>query len=169
MAAPRLREAQRPVDRAVEAAAEEKEGGHRQASRHWEPLLRKWKSWLGGSPSYREKAEEHLATVTDPLAIPVILKVFPIGGPEADQSRLVRLLDRIDDVHSSRALAELAVRTRSVAVRTAAIEALRSAHGAAAERWSTGTRDKVRYSVQPVAGPGSKGSLVLETPASGWC
>ena len=25
-------------------------------------------------------------------------------------------------------------------------------------------RDKVRYSVQPVAGPGSKGSLVLETP-----
>ena len=52
----------------------------RLASRHWEPLLRKWKGWLSGSSAHREQAEEHLATVTDPHAVPSILKVFPIGG-----------------------------------------------------------------------------------------
>ncbi len=146
-----------------EAVAEEKEE-HAQlmAARHWEPMLRKWRGWLGGSPSYREQAEEHLATVADPHAIPVILKFFPIGGSEADQTRLVHLLAQIYDPRSSRALAELAVKTRSVAVRTAAIEVLgkRSRHD-----YAGALVDKIRYSIQPVEGPGSKNALILETPS----
>ena len=151
---------------AEEAAATEKEDhAQRLASRHWEPLLRKWKGWLGASPSHREQAEEHLATVTDPHAVPSILKAFPIGGSEADESRLVRLLEPIDDPRSSRALAEVAVKARSVSVRTAAIEALASAPrrdyvGALVD----GIRTRIRYAVQPVEGPGSQGSLLLETP-----
>ena len=95
----------------------------------------------------------------------MILKFFPIDGSEADQSRLLRLLAQIDDRRSSRALAELAAKTRSVPVRTAAIEVLgkrprRDYAGALVDK----IRDKIRYSVQPVDGPGSKGSLVLETP-----
>ena len=147
------------------AAAEKEERAQRVANRHWEPLLHKWKGWLGGSSSHREQAEEHLAAVTDPRAVASILKVFPIGGSEADQSRLVRLLEKIDDPRSSRAVAELAVATRSVSVQTAAMEVLskrprRDYVGPLVER----IHRKIRYSVQPVEGPGSQGSLIVDTP-----
>ena len=126
---------------AEEAAASEKEEhAQRLAGRHWEPLLHKWKGWLSGSSSHRELAEEHLATVTDPHAVPSILKVFPIGGSEADQSRLVAMLEKIDDPRSSRALAELAVSTRFLPVRTAAMEALKKRPPRDyVGRWSTGS------------------------------
>ena len=89
---------------------------------------------------HREQAEEHLATVTDPHAVPSILKVFPIGGTEADQSHLVGMLEKIDDPRSSRALAELAVSTRFVPVRTAAMEALKMRPPRDyAARWWTGS------------------------------
>ncbi len=151
---------------AEEAVATEKEEhALRLAGRHWEPQLRKWKGWLGGSSAHRDQAEEHLATVTDPHAVPSILKLFPIGGTEADQARLGGMLEKIDDPRSSRALAELAVSTRFVPVRTAAMEALkkrppRDYAGALVDRIHT----KLRYSVQPVEGPGSQGSLIVDSP-----
>ncbi len=115
-----------------QSAAEDKDDREqRQANRRWEPLLRKWRGWLGdGSSSRRAEAEAQLADLTDPRAVPSILKVFPIGGSEADQSRLVRLLEPIDDPRSSRALAELAVSARSTAIRLSATEVLKKRPGA---------------------------------------
>jgi hypothetical protein len=149
-----------------QADAEAKdEREQRQANRHWEPLLRKWRGWLSGPSSQHAEAEERLSTVRDPRAIPSILKVFPIGGTQTDQSRLVDLLARIDDPRSSRAMAELATWTRFAPVQAAAIEILRKRPrrdyaGQLVER----IRDKIAYSVQPVEGPGSRGALVLDTP-----
>ena len=47
----------------------------RHADRHWESLLRKWKTWLD-RPSRRREAEDYLAKVTDPRTVPSIWKVF---------------------------------------------------------------------------------------------
>ena len=70
-------------------------------------------------------ADDQLAGVTDPRAVPSILKAFPIGGTEADQTRLLGLLGQIDDPRSSRALANLAVSASSTAIRSSAIEVLK--------------------------------------------
>ena len=83
----------------------------------------------------------------------------------AEQSRVVRLLDQIDDPRSSRALAELAVRTPSDSVRAEAIEVLRKRPrrdyaGQLVER----IRGKIAYEVKPVDGPGSRGAVILDTP-----
>ncbi len=156
---------------ADEAAAEEKEErAQRLASRHWEPLLRKWKSWLGGSPAYRDQAEEHLAMVTDPRAIPAILKVFPIGGTEADQSRLVRMLGPIDEPRSSLALVDLAVTTRSVPVRTAAMEVRSSsARGATTSvRWSRGSAARSATRSSPWRGRARGDAWSSRTRGSAW-
>ena len=142
-----------------QAAADAKDDREqRQANRRWEPLLRKWKGWLAGSPARRAEAEELLATVTDPRAVPAILKVFPIGGSEADQSRLVGWLGRIDDPRSSRALAEIAVSTASPTVRMEAIAILK---GRPRRDYASGLveriRGKIEYAIRPVEGPGSTG------------
>jgi hypothetical protein len=153
---------------AEQAAAEERnEHEQRTANRHWEPLLKKWKTWLGdGSTSHRAEARERLAAVTDPRAVPLIVKFFGADSSEAGQTFLVQLLGQIDDPRSSIALADLAVRTRSESVRWPAIEILkkrprRDYAGHLVEM----VHAKIRYEVlQPVGGPGTTGSLVLETP-----
>ena len=53
-----------------------------QADHEWEPLLKKWKSWLLDKRRAAE-AERLLATVTDRRALPSILRVFPADGPES--------------------------------------------------------------------------------------
>jgi hypothetical protein len=148
-----------------QAAAEEKdEREGRLVIRHWETMLRKWKVWLGGPPSRREEAQGLLATVTNPRAIPAILKVFS-NGSAADQSRVVSLLGQIDDPRSSRALAELAVGTRSPSVRMEAIEVLRGRpRRDYASQLVERIRGKIEYAIRPVDGPGSTGALILDTP-----
>ena len=87
LAAPGVRETQRPMD---ECGA----GGRRGEGR---PRAAPGQSPLGTAPAGmagpagrwprppdRAEAEEQLANVTDPRAVPSILKVFPIGGSEAD-------------------------------------------------------------------------------------
>ena len=138
------------------------------ANRRWEPLLKKWKTWLSdpaSSTDRRADARERLATVIDPRSVPSILKVFSLVGSEAEQTVMVHLFAQIDDPRSSRALADLAVMTRSESVRQAAIAVLetrprRDYAGPLVER----IRGKIRHQIQPVAGPGSTGALVLETP-----
>ena len=148
-----------------QAAAEEREDREqKQADRYWEPLLKKWTSWLGDR-RHREEAENLLATVTDRRAVPSILKLFPIDRPEAEQLRRVRLLGQVDDPSSSRAIANQAVRTRFDSVRRAAIEILKKRpprdYAGKLVEMIHGT---IRYQVQPVSGPNSRGALAIEAP-----
>jgi hypothetical protein len=159
-----LRRNGRWVTREQNAAEEKEEHEQRQANRRWEPLLKAWKHGLVDK-HLRVEAQERLAALTDPRAIPSIQKVFAADGPEAEAMQQVQLLGRIDDPRSSRTLADLAVLARSGAVRRAAIEVLR----ARPPRDYAGPlveaiRGTTRYQVQPVPGPGSTGALLLETP-----
>ena len=148
-----------------QATALEREGREqKQADRYWEPLLKKWTSWLGDK-RHREEAESLLATVTHRRAVPSILKLFPIDRPEAEQLRRVRLLGQVDDPTSSRAIADQAVWTRFDSVRRAAIDDLkrrppRDYAGKLVEM----IHGTIRYQVQPLSGPNSRGALAIETP-----
>ena len=152
------------MSREQAAAEEREEREQKQANRYWEPLLKKWTAWLGDR-RHREEAENLLATVTDRRAVPSILKLFPIDRPEAEQLRRVRLLGQIDDPSSSRAIANQAVRTRFESVRRAAIEVLKKRpprdYAGKLVEMIHGT---IRYKVQPVAGPDSRGALAIDAP-----
>ena len=136
----------------------------KQANRYWEPLLKKWTAWLGDK-RHRAEAENLLATVLDRRAVPSILKLFPIDRPEADQLHRVRLLCQIDDPSSSRAIASQAVQSSFESVRRAAIDALKKRpsrdYAGNLVEMIHGT---VRYKVQPVTGPDSRGALAIDAP-----
>ena len=136
----------------------------KQADRYWEPLLKKWKSWLVDKRHHAE-AEDLLAAVTDRRAVPSILKVFPADRPEKEQFRRVRLLGQVDDPSSSRAIAAQAIWTRFESVRREAIEILKGRpprdYAADLVEMIHGT---IRYEVQPVSGPNSQGALVIDAP-----
>jgi hypothetical protein len=148
-----------------QANSEEREvREQKQADRTWEPLLKKWTSWLGDRRQ-REEAEDLLATVTDRRAVPSILKLFPMDRPEADQLLRVSLLGQVDDPLSSRAIADQAVWTRFDSVRRAAIKVLKKRpprdYAGKLVEMIHGT---IRYQVQPVSGPNSRGALAIEAP-----
>ncbi len=152
-----------------QADAEERdEHAQKLANRRWEPLLKKWKTWLGdpsSSTARRAEARVQLSSVTDPRAVPAILKLFSIQGSESEQILMAQLFAQIDDPRSSRVLADLAVMPQSELVRQMAIEILktrprRDYAGPLVEM----IRGKIRHQIAPVAGPGSTGALVLDTP-----
>jgi len=90
------------------------------ADRQWGPLLSQWK---GLQKSHRSEAERALSGVADPRAVPSILRVFA-GGDLDDQARAVQLLGQIDAPSSSRALALMALISRSADVRRHSLETL---------------------------------------------
>jgi Pretoxin HINT domain len=135
----------------------------RQADRRWEPLLKKWKGWLGDK-SRRGEAEAALAHVTDVRAVPLIMRVFGNGSPE-NQAVAVSTLAHVEGPAASKELARLAVFAGSELVRYAAIGALRGRPlrdfaGPLVEM----IRSPARYQIQPVQGPGTQGALSVETP-----
>jgi hypothetical protein len=148
-----------------QAATLEREAAEqKRADRTWEPLLKKWTSLLRDRVRH-EEGEHLLTTVTDRRAVPSILKLFSLDRPESDQLLRISLLAQIDDPSSSRAIADQAVWTRFDSVRHAAIKVLKKRP----------TRDYagklvemihgiIRYQVQPLTGPDSRGALAIDTP-----
>ncbi len=100
-----------------EAAAQHK------ADRHWEPLLRKAKTELG-EKLRRASAQTLLEKITDPRAVPSIIREFETTRA-ADQLTVVAMLRRFDSAAASEHLAWLAVFSEDPHVRDAAIEALK--------------------------------------------
>ena len=131
------------------------------ADRHWKPLLEKYKAMLG-QPSKRGEAEEALAGVVDPRAVPMILQAFAAGRAD-DQRRATLLLGQIESPSSSRALAGLAVLAKSPEVRRVALETLKARDPRDfVGLWIALVRKPTRYEVRPVGGPGSPGTLIVE-------
>jgi tetratricopeptide (TPR) repeat protein len=135
----------------------------RKADRYWDPLLKKWRTWLG-EQSHHDEAVAALAEVTDPRAVRTIVRVFGAGSP-AQQRLAVSMLGRIDDPAASMGLARLALFGDGETVRQAAIEALQGRNlrdfvGPLIEM----IHSQVRYKVQHVQGPGSQGALAVATP-----
>jgi hypothetical protein len=127
----------------------------------WAPRLRKWKAWLT-TKGFRKPAEDALAGLTDPHAVPAIWKVYA-SSTAADQRRAVQLLGQIQSASASRGLALLAVSSEHADVRRAAAETLRwrdpMEFAGALIRL---LRDPVKYEVRPVQGPGLAGSVTVK-------
>jgi hypothetical protein len=132
----------------------------RQADRRWKPLLERCKAMLD-QPSRRAEAEEALAAVSDPRAVPSIGRVF--GSSGATQPRAAQLLGQIDAPAASKALAILAIFARSAEARRVAAETLRGRDAREyADLLIALIRDPIKYEVKPVGGPGSPGVLSIE-------
>ena len=131
------------------------------ADRHWKPLLEKYKAMLG-QPSKRGKAEEALAGVVDPRAVPMIGRVF-VTNKVDDQLRAARLLGQVESPSASRVLAGQVVLSRSPEVRRVALETLKGRDPRDfVGLWIALVRKPTRFEVRPVGGPGTPGTLIFE-------
>src|SRR5262245_47016305 len=147
----------------IQIAAEKAEAdAQKKADKRWKPLLAKWRGWLGDK-NRRDEAEQALAAVSDPHAVPSIWAVFVDGdGSDRGQTRAVQLLGQIDAPRASRALALLAVFSDSAEVRRRATETLRNRDTREFLGQVIGLlRKRVKYEVRPVGGPGSPGALFV--------
>jgi hypothetical protein len=145
------------------AAAEREAQDQKHADQHWEPLLRKWVSELSDRHR-RAEAEANLAKVDDPRAVPSIARVLR-GASRNGLLLAVRLLGQIDGPTSSRPLAALSVYNDDPDVRQAAALALKGREPRDfADRLVNLIHAPMTYQVQPVAGPGSRGALVIDSP-----
>jgi hypothetical protein len=134
-----------------------------QALDHWEPLFQRWRGWLA-EPGRRKAALAHLNEVVNPEAAPAIRRVFR-DGHEAHEQIAIGMLAKIDAPAATHGLAVLSVLGVTPSVRAAAIKILRTR----APRDYVGTlvdqiHTPMKYQVDAVRGPGSPGTLVVETP-----
>jgi hypothetical protein len=133
------------------------------ADRTWRPRLEKWRrDLLSKTESKRAEAERLLAEISEPAAVRSIGEVF-LGGDRLDARRAVQLLGQIDAVSSSRLLAHLAVFEADPEVRRAATETLRRRDPREfADVLIARICDPIKFKVNPVAGPGAPGELIVE-------
>ncbi len=134
------------------------------ANKHWKPLLEKWRGGLASRDhTRRADAVKALQTVADPRAVPAIWLVFVLGGQES-QKTAVKLLGQIDAPGSSRALALIALMSRSAEVKREAVQVLKKRDPRDyAGVWIAFLRDPIKYDVKPVKGPGSRGELLVKS------
>jgi hypothetical protein len=133
------------------------------ATKHWKPLLEKWRDGLASKDrSRRASAEKGLSEVTDPRAVPAVWIAFAAGDAER-QCVAVRVLSQIDSPGSSRALAMLALGSRSGEVRRSATEVLRRRDARDfAPILVTLLRDPIKYEMKKLKGPGGQGELLVK-------
>ena len=142
------------------AAAKAEADAQKVADRTWKTQLEKWRGMLA-QPSRQAEAQAGLLGVTDPRAVPSIIRVF--GTDRASDQRVaVGLLGQITAPQASRALAALAVFSPAADVRRVAVETLRQRDPRDfVGLWISLIRKPIEYEVQPVGGPGSPGGLFV--------
>ncbi len=135
----------------------------KRANKHWKPLLERWREGLASKDKMRRaSAEKGLGEVTDPRAVPAVWATIALGGAER-QKVAVRVLGQIDSPGSSRALALLALSSRSATVRDDANQILRRRDPRDfAPVLIALLRDPIKYEVRRVKGPGSQGELLVK-------
>jgi tetratricopeptide (TPR) repeat protein len=133
------------------------------ANKHWKPLLERLREGLSSrDKARRAAAEESMADVTDPRAVPMIWAVFVPKGAEGQQTA-VRLLGQVDAPGASRALAMLALLSASPEARQEAAQLLRRRDARDFAPFLIGLiRDPIRYEVKPSTGLGKPGELVIK-------
>jgi Pretoxin HINT domain len=147
-----------------EAAAQKLEADRqRHADQKWKPRLEKVREGLASSSASRKaKAKGDLADVSDPRAVPMVMKVFG-GGSEPLQVVAVQLLSQIHSPLSSLSLASLAVDSPSGVVRGLAGEALHARDPREfVGRLIAQIKKPYTYEVKPALGPGSAPALIVD-------
>lgn len=148
-----------------EALAAEKAEAETQAraTKSWKPRLEKWREALKGRDRERKAvAQESLARVVDPYAVPAVMAVFGHGG-EAQQKIALELLGKIDAPAASRALAMLAVFSGSATVRGQAAGILRRRDAREfADLLVSLVQQPIEFEVKRVGGPDAAGELLIK-------
>ncbi len=130
------------------------------ADKHWRPRLEKLRDSFAGKGNH-EQAEQELREITDPRAVPAIWSVFVTKNTK-HHPRAVQLLGQIDAIEASRALATLSIFAPSDDVRRRATETLRRRDPREYADILIGLmREKIKYEVKHVGGPGSPGELYI--------
>ncbi len=145
-------------------AAEKLENEHqRHADAHWKPRLEKIREGLENPhKARREKAENAMAEVTDPRAVPLIGKMFA-GGNEHLRLAAVRMLSQIEGPEASTLLASLAVFDPSPQVRERALATLtRRDPRDVVGRLIALVHKPFKYEVRPGNGPGTTSRLLVD-------
>ena len=133
----------------------------KKAEKHWRPILTRWRNALS-HPGQRREAEEALALVGDPRAVPVVWSVFG-RGTASERLKAVQILGQIDAPGASRALALMAISKDFPEARGRAVETLRRRDPREYAGLLIGLlRDPIKYRVEPVKGAGSTGVLHVE-------
>jgi hypothetical protein len=147
-----------------ELAAEKQEAvRQKQADRRWSPKMEKLRNDMQSKDAARRaRAEQVLAEVTDPRAVPSIWAVFVPGGVR-HQMAAIQMFGQIDGPSASNALAALAIFNPWPEVRARAIEALmRRDPRDVVGRLIAMVHKPFKYEARPVQGPGSPGELYVE-------
>jgi hypothetical protein len=133
------------------------------ASKRWKPILERYRSGLSSRErARRQQAEAGLLDVTDPRAAPMVWTVFAARGA-SDQKIAVTVFGQIDSPGSSRALTVLALKSSSPEARQHAIQILRGRDPRDfAPLLIRLLRNKVKYQVRRVNGPGTTGELLIQ-------
>ncbi len=148
-------------EQVAEARAEAEAQKH--ADRYWEAALTKLRRYLA-IPGQREQARAELLSLSDPRAVPSLVRVF--GKGVADQRVVVQLLGQVDSPRASRVLALLGVIGAGDDVRRLAKETLRLRDPRDYGEILLGLiQTPIEYEVRPVGGPGSPGTLYIEGKA----
>jgi hypothetical protein len=145
------------------AAAKHNSSLQKQADRSWKTKLEKMRDWLlSKDDGKRARAEEELAAVTDPRAVPAIWAIFVRGGARL-QNAAVQMLSQIDGPSASNGLAALAVFSRVPEVRSRALEALKRRDP---REYAGGLiamlHKPFQYEVRPTRNPNSPGELFVQ-------
>ena len=150
------------TDAMAQAEKAEKEAQAR-ADKDWEPRLIRLKANLTVvDTARRAEARKEMAGITSPRAVPMVLRVFVEKG-EKNHPEAVQLLGQIDSADSSRALALLALSSKNADARRIATETLRRRDPREfAGLLISMVREKIKFEVKPLSGPGSQGVLYVE-------
>jgi tetratricopeptide (TPR) repeat protein len=145
------------------AVARQKAAQQKQADKQWKTTLERLRDGLESKDTTkRTKAEQGLAQVTDPRAVPMIWAIFVRGG-EQQQIAAVQLLGQIDGPSASNGLAALAVFSRAALVRQRAIETVtRRDPRDVIGRLIGLIRKPYKYQVRHVNGPGRPDELFVD-------
>ncbi len=126
------------------------------ADKAWKARLQDLKADLK-NPKKRFDAEQALTKISDPRAVPALIREF--GG---EPRRLIQVLGQIDSLAASRSLAVLSLYAADPDDRRSATETLRHRDPREFAHLLIGMlRESVKYEVRHVGGPGSPGALFV--------
>jgi len=133
------------------------------ADKLWKPKLEHLKTALAGrDKAKRAEAEQSLAAIVDPRAVPMVWAVFA-RGDERWQRIALQILRQIDAPNASIGLAKLAMFSPWAGVRSEASQSLTRRDPREYARFLVMLLgDEVKYAKRDVAGPGSQGELFVE-------
>jgi hypothetical protein len=142
-------------DEARENAAQQ------EADRKYVPLLKRLRANLA-ERKRRDAAEQALAGLTDPRAVPAVWAVFA-NGSQRDQSIAAQLLGQIDATSATQVLATIAVRSSHPDVRSTATQILSHRDPRAILAWLIPlVQPRVAYDVRPGSEPATPYELVVK-------